>query len=127
MENIPPAQVADPFTTLPKAPSSPTKPPPSTSHYTSGDCSSSKKRDLGNSKLTKVKLSPDERVPLFADETNCCTEDVGEVFDESDVPMTKFKDSGTGRVKRGPSKKRKKVEVVIPVTTQHELDVDVFT
>jgi hypothetical protein len=127
MENIPPAQVADPFTTLPKAPSSPTKRPPSTSHYTGGDCSPSKKRDLGNTKPTKAKLLPDERVPLFADATNSCTKDVGKVFDESDVPMTKFKASGTGRVKRGPSKKRMKIEVVIPVTTQRELDVDVFS
>lgn len=74
-----------------------------------------------------AKLSPDERIPLFADATNSCAKDVGKRFDESDVPMAKFKASGTGRVKRGPSKKRKKVEVVIPVTTQHELDVDVFT
>ena len=122
MENIPPAQVADPFTTLPKAPSSPTKRLPSTSHYTGGDCSPSKKRDLKNSKPTMAKLSPDERVPLFADATNSCTKDVGKGIDESDVPITKFKASGRGRVKRGPSKKRMKVEVVIPVTTQHELD-----
>jgi hypothetical protein len=74
-----------------------------------------------------AKLSRDERIPLFADATNSCTKDVGKGIDESDIPLTKFKASGTGRVKRGPSKKRMKVEVVIPVTTQHELDVDVFT
>lgn len=127
MENIPPAQVADPFTALPKAPSSPTKRPPSTSHYTGGDCSPSKKRDLGSSKPTMAKLSPDERVPLFADATNSCTKDVGKGIDESDVPVMKLKGTGTARVKRGPSKKRKKIEVVIPVTTQRELDVDVFS
>lgn len=74
-----------------------------------------------------AKLLPDERVPLFADATNSCTKDVGKGIGGSDVPMTKFKASGTGRVKRAPSRKRMKVEVVIPVTTQHELDVDVFT
>ena len=74
-----------------------------------------------------AKLSPDERAPLFADATNSCTKDVGKGIDESDVPMTKFKGTGADRVKRGPSKKRMKVEVVIPVTTQRELDVDVFT
>jgi len=74
-----------------------------------------------------AKLSPDERVPLFADATNSCTKDVEKGIDESDVPRIKTKGTGTERVKRGPSKKRKKVEVVIPVTTQHELDVNVFT
>jgi len=74
-----------------------------------------------------AKLSPDERVPLFADATNSCTKDVGKGIDESDIPKVKFKGTGAGRVKRGPSKKRMKVEVVVPVTTQHELDVDVFT
>ena len=127
MENIPPAQVVNPFTTVLKAPSSPTKRPPSMSHYTGGDCSPSKKRDLGNSKPSMAKLSPDERAPLFADATNSCTKDVGKGIDESDVPMMKFKGTGADRVKRGPSKKRMKVEVVIPVTTQRELDVDVFT
>ncbi len=127
MENIPPALVADPFTTLPKAPSSPTKRPPSTSHYTGGNCSPSKKRDLGNSKPAMAKLSPDERIPLFADATNSCTKDVEKGIDESDVPRMKIKATGTGRVKRGPSKKRMKVEVVLPVSTQHGLDVDVFT
>lgn len=74
-----------------------------------------------------AKLSPDERVPLFADATNSCTKDVGKGIDESDVPKMKSKASGTRRVKRGPSRKRMKMEVVVPVTTQHELDVDVFT
>ncbi|KAF8481969.1 hypothetical protein DFH94DRAFT_416213 [Russula ochroleuca] len=126
MENIPPALAADPFTSLPKAPSSPTKRPPSTSHYTGGDCSPSKKRDLGSSKPTMAKLSPDERGLLFADATNSSTKDVEDGIDESNVPVMRFKATGTKRVKRGPSKKRK-VEVVIPVTTQHELNVDVFT
>jgi hypothetical protein len=127
MENIPPAPVADPFTALPKAPSSPTKRPPSTSHYTGGDCSPSKKRDLGNSKSTKAKLFPDERGLLFADATNSSTKDVEKGIDESDVPIMKLKATSTDRVKRGPSKKRLKVEVVIPATTQRELDVDVFS
>ena len=127
MENIPPAQVADPFTTLPKAPSSPTKRPPSTSHYTGGDCSPSKKRDLGSSKPTMAKLSPDERVPLFADATNSCTKDVGKGIDESDIPVMKLKATRTARVKRCPSRKRMKMEIVIPAATQHELDVDVFS
>ena len=74
-----------------------------------------------------AKLSPDERVPLFADATNSCTKDVGKGIDESDVPVTKLKTAGTARVKRGRSNKRMKMEVVIPVTTQRELDVDVFS
>jgi hypothetical protein len=123
MENIPPTLPADPSTALPKAPSSPTKRRPSTSHYTGGDCSPSKKRDLGSSKPTKAKLSPDERGLLFADTTNSSTKDVENGIDESDVPIMRFKATRTKRVKRGPSKKRK-VEVVIPVTTH---DVDVFT
>lgn len=94
------------------------------SHYTGGDCSPSKKRDLGSSKPTMAKLSPDERAPLFADATN---KDVGKGIDESDVPVMKLKGTGTARVKRGPSKKRMKMEVVIPVTTQRELDVDIFS
>lgn len=127
MENIPPALVADPFTALPKAPSSPTKRPPSTSHYMGGDCSPSKKRDLGSSKPTMAKLSPDERSLLFADATNSPTKDIENGIDESEVPIMTFKTTGKARVKRGSSRKRMKVEVVIPATTQHELDVDVFT
>jgi hypothetical protein len=73
-----------------------------------------------------AKLSPDERGLLFADATNSSTKDVEDGIDESNVPVMRFKATGTKRVKRGPSKKRK-VEVVIPVTTQHELNVDVFT
>jgi hypothetical protein len=121
MENIPPALAADPSTALLKAPSSPTKRQPSTSHYTGGDCSPSKKRDLGSSKPTKAKLSPDERGLLFADATNSSTKDVENGID--DVPIMRLKATRTKRVKRGPSKKRK-VEVVIPVTTH---GVDVFT
>ncbi len=90
-----------------------------------GDCSPSKKRDIGSSKPTVAKLSPDERVPLFADATNSCIKDVEKRIDESDVPRMRFKATGADRVKRGPSKKRMKVEVVIP--TQRELDVDIFT
>jgi len=37
----------------------------------------------------------------------------------------KLKARGRG-VKRGPSRKRMKVEVVIPTVTQRELEVDVF-
>ena len=74
-----------------------------------------------------AKLSPDERSLLFADATNCSTKDVEKGIDESDVPIMRFKATGTARVKRGSSRKRMKVEVVIPTTTQHELDVDVFT
>lgn len=124
MENIPPALAADPSTALLKAPSSPTKRQPSTSHYTGGDCSPSKKRDLGSSKSTTAKILPDERGLLFADTTNSCAKDVEIGIDESEVPITKLKAKGT-RVKRGPSRKRMKVEVVIPTATQ-ELEVDVF-
>jgi hypothetical protein len=127
MENVPPALAADPFTAQPKAPSSPTKRRPSTSHYTGGDCSPSKKRDLGSSKPTKAKLFPDERGLLFADATNSSTKDVENGIDESDVPIMRPMRFKATRGKRGPSKKRRRVEVVIPVTTQHELDVDVFT
>jgi len=35
--------------------------------------------------------------------------------------------TGTGRLKRGSSRKRMKVEVVIPSITQRELEVDVFS
>jgi NAD-dependent histone deacetylase SIR2 len=123
-ENIPPAPAVDPFTTLPKAPSSPTKRPPSTSHYTGGDCSPSKKQDLGNSKPIAAKIPTDERGLLFADATNSCAKDAG--IGESDVPIMKLKATGKGRVRRGPSRKRIKVEVVIPTITQRELEVDVF-
>jgi len=47
-------------------------------------------------------------------------------IDESDVPIMKPKATRTDKVKRGPSKKRTKVEVVIPVVKQRELEVDIF-
>ena len=95
------------------------------SHYTGGDCSPSKKRDLGSSKPTTAKILPDERGLLFADTTNSCAKDVENGMDESDVPILKLKARGRG-VKRGPSRKRMKVEVVIPTVSQRELEVDVF-
>lgn len=124
-ENIPPALAGNPFTMLPKAPSSPTKRPPSMSHYTGGDCSPSKKRDLGSSKPTAANILPDERGLLFADTTNSCAKDVETGIDESEVPIKKLKAIGTG-VKRVRSRKRMKVEVVVPTVTQRELEVDVF-
>jgi hypothetical protein len=63
---------------------------------------------------------------LFADATNCSAKDVENGIDESDVPIMKLKATRTDKVKRGPSKKRKKVEVVIPVVKQRELEVDIF-
>ena len=120
MENIPPAQVTNPFTTLPKAPSSPTKRPPSTSHYTGGDCSPSKRQDLGTSKSAKRNL-------LFADATNSCAKNVEGAANEGEVPIAKPKTRG--RVKRGGSKKGMRMEVRIPIKsghpTQPELEVDV--
>ena len=97
------------------------------SHYTGGDCSPSKKRDLGSSKPTAAKILPDERGLLFADTTNSCAKDVETGIDESEVPIMKLKAKaiGTG-VKRVRSRKRMKVEVVIPTVTQRELEVDVF-
>ena len=95
-------------------------------HYTGGGCSPSKKRDLGSSKPTNAKIHPDERGLLFADATNSCIKDVENEIDESDVPIMKLKATGTGRVRRGPSKKRRKMEVVIPLTKQCGLEVDVF-
>jgi len=95
------------------------------SHYTGGDCSPSKKRDIGSSKPTTAKILPDERGLLFADTTNSHAKDVENGIDESDVPIMKLKAIGTG-VKRGPPRKRMKVEVVIPTITQRELEVNVF-
>ena len=74
-----------------------------------------------------AKLSPDERSLLFADATNSPTKDMENGIDESEVPIMRLKTTGKARVKRGSSRKRMKVEVVIPATTQRELDVDVFT
>jgi len=73
-----------------------------------------------------AKILPDERGLLFADATNNCAKDVENGIDEGDVPIMKLKVTGTDRVKRGPSKKRMKVEVVIPTITQRELEVDIF-
>ncbi|KAI9512562.1 DHS-like NAD/FAD-binding domain-containing protein [Russula earlei] len=125
-ENIPPAPAVEPSTTLPKAPSSPTKRAPSTSHYTGGDCSPSKKQDLGNSKRATAKIPSHERGLLFADATNSCKKDVANRTDDSDLQIMKLETAGTDRVKRGPSKRRKKVDVVIPVVKQRELKADVF-
>lgn len=71
-------------------------------------------------------MLPDERGLLFADATNSCVKDIEKGIDEGDVPRRKLKVTGTDKVKRGPSKKRMKVEVVIPTITQHELEVDIF-
>jgi hypothetical protein len=107
------------------------KRPPSTSHYTGGDCSPSKKRDLGISKSTTVKILPDERGLLFADATNSCAKDVENLIDESDVLVAKPKTTGADRVKGGRLKARMKMEVVIPVTmgstTQSEPELDIFS
>jgi hypothetical protein len=111
---------------LPKAPSSPTKRVPSTSHYTGGDCSPSKKRDLGSSKPTATKILPDERGLLFADATNSCAMDAENGAHDASTMGRKAAGTWTGRLKRGSSRKRMKVEVVIPSITQRELEVDVF-
>jgi len=63
---------------------------------------------------------------MFADATNSCAKDTEDGIDESDFPIMKLKAASTGRVKRGPLKKRMKVEVVIPAIMQRELEVDVF-
>jgi len=44
----------------------------------------------------------------------------------SDVPIMGRKAAGTDRLRRGSSRKRMKVEVVIPSIAQRELEVDVF-
>jgi len=44
----------------------------------------------------------------------------------SDVPVVGRRAVGSNRLKRGLSRKKMKVEVVIPSITQHELEVDVF-
>jgi len=73
-----------------------------------------------------AKILPDERGLLFADTTNSCAKDVESKADGGDdLPIMKLKGRGTGKVKRGP--KKRKMEVVIPVVTQRELEVDVFT
>ena len=124
MENIPPALVAD-LPTTPKAPAFPKKRPRSTSHYTGGDCSPSKRRDLGTYK--SVKVLPDERSPLFGDATNSCPK---HLENEGEAPIiAKLKTTGQGRVKKGGSKKRMKMEVMIPIKNrrliQPELGTDV--
>jgi hypothetical protein len=100
------------------------------SHYTGGDCSPSKKRDLGTSKCATVKILPDERGLLFADATNSCAKGVEKAMDESDVLIAKPRVTGVDRVKNGPLKARMKMEVVIPVkmglTTEHEPELDIF-
>jgi len=73
-----------------------------------------------------AKILSDERGLLFADATNSCAKDVESRTDGGDLPIMRRKGTGTDRVKRGSSKRRK-VEVVIPVVAQHGLDVDVFT
>jgi hypothetical protein len=107
-----------------KVPCSPTKRPQSTSHYTGGDCSPSKKRELGSSKPAATKILPDERGLLFADATNSYAMDIEK--GASDVPIMGRKAVGSNRLKRGSSRKRMKVEVVVPSITQRELEVDVF-
>src|SRR5258708_3893747 len=95
MENIPPALVTDLPTTPLKAPTFPKKRPRSTSHYTGGDCSPSKRRDLGISKSTTGKVLPDERNLLFGDVTNSCSKNL-EV--EGEAPIARPKTTGRGRV-----------------------------
>ena len=126
MENIPPALLTDLPTTLLKTPSFPKKRPRSTSHYTGGDCSPSKRRDLGISKSTAAK---DERSPLFGDATNSCAKTLANEVDKGDVPFVKPKTTGMGRAKKGGSKKRMKMEIMIPLRSGHptrrELETDV--
>ncbi|KAF8274114.1 hypothetical protein EI94DRAFT_1794750 [Lactarius quietus] len=100
-ENIPPALATDLPTALLKAPAFPKKRPRLTSHYTGGDCSLSKRRDLGISKSTAAKVLPDERSPLFGDSTNSCSKNLENEADKVEVPITKPK---KGRVKKAGSK-----------------------
>ncbi|KAH9065768.1 DHS-like NAD/FAD-binding domain-containing protein [Lactarius vividus] len=130
MENIPPALVTDLSTVLLKAPTFPKKRLRSTSHYTGGDCSPSKRRDLGISKSTAAKVLPDERTLLFGDATNSPAKNLENETDKGQVSIAKPKATkATGRVKKGGSKKRAKVEVMIPIKsghpTQRELEIDV--
>jgi hypothetical protein len=130
MENIPPALVTDLPTALLKTPSFPKKRPRSTSHYTGGDCSPSKRQDLGISKSTGAKVSPNERSPLFGDATNSCAKNLENEADKGEVPSAKPKTTGMGRAKKGGSKKRMKMEIMIPIRgghlTQTDVQVDVF-
>ena len=129
MENIPPALVTDLPTALTKTPSSSKKRIRSTSHYTGGDCSPSKRRDLGISKSTATKVLPDERSPLFGDATNSCARNIENEADKGEVPIAKPKTTGMGRVRKGGSKKRMKMEIMIPIKSGHsirrELEMDV--
>ena len=132
MENIPPALVTYLPTALPRTPTFPKKRVRSTSHYTGGDCSPSKRRDLGISKLTTAKA--DERSPLFGDATNSCARNLENDADNYGVPIPKPKTTGTGRVRKGGSKKRMKMEIMIPIKSGHstrrelerDVQVDVF-
>ncbi|KAH9044509.1 DHS-like NAD/FAD-binding domain-containing protein [Lactarius pseudohatsudake] len=130
MENIPPALVTDLPTVPLKAPAFPKKRlrSTSTSHYTGGDCSPSKRRDLG---ISKAKVPPDERSLLFGDATNSPAKSLENEADKGQVPIAKPKTTGMSRVKKGGSKKRTraKMEVMIPIKsgypTQRELDIEV--
>jgi len=134
MENIPPAPVTYLPTALPRTPTFPKKRPRSTSHYTGGDCSPSKRRDLGISKSTAAKVLPDERSPLFGDATNSCARNLENHTDRCGVPIAKPKTTGMGRVRKGGSKKRMKMEIMIPIKSGHstrrelgtDVQVDVF-
>ena len=128
-ENIPPTLVTD-LPTTPKTPTFPKKRPRSTSH-TGGDCSPSKRQDLGISKSTTSKVLPNERSPLFGDATNSCPKNIE---NNGEVPIAKLKTTVIGRVKKGGSKKRMKMAVMIPVKNRHpaqrelgtDVQVDIF-
>ncbi|KAH9004043.1 DHS-like NAD/FAD-binding domain-containing protein [Lactarius hatsudake] len=127
MENIPPALVTDLPTVPPKAPAFPKKRLRSTSHYTGGECSPSKRRDLG---ISKARVPPDERSLLFGDATNSPAKSLENEADKGQVPIAKPKTTGMSRVKKGGSKKRTrpKMEVMIPIKsgypTQRKIDIE---
>jgi hypothetical protein len=78
-----------------------------------------------------VKVLPDERSPLFGDATNSCPK---HLENEGEAPIVKPKTRGIGRVKKSGSKKRMKMEVMIPIKNRHptqrelgtDVQVDVF-
>ncbi len=75
------------------------------------------------------KVLPDERSLLFGDATNSCSKNLEKEADKGQVPIAKPKTTGRGRVKKGGSKKRTKMEVMIPIKSRHptqrELEIDV--
>jgi len=76
-----------------------------------------------------AKVLPDERSPLFGDATNNCARSLENEVDKGEVPVAKPKTTSMGRVKKGGSKKRMKMEIMIPIKSGHptrrELETDV--